>query len=278
MIVLVLHAGSDRAVRIGALAVQGLLQLGLYLAERRTTDLDEIEQSMEDLYDGHLSLDRNPGHSVEEIFKHLDRVADVYPGGSGRWLSVVAVVAIGGLVAGALSRRRRDEALVARYCLLLIVIAFVGGMLHRFPFGPATRNALSLAGSTGGRHVLWMVPALAVGLALGAPSRAGRARLGPAPAVRRSARGRRARRRDPAVRSGPAVPPTGFGVGDGLHRLPRPARRRGHRPGRAGVPVRRQHRRAVPAPADPRAHDRLHPVLRGAHRGPGPVVGATCDR
>ena len=166
MIVLVLHAGSDRAVRVGALAVQGLLQLGLYLAERRTTDLDEIERSMEDLYDGHLSLDRNPGQSVEEIFKHLDRIADVYPGGSGRWLSVVAVVAIGGLVASALSRRRRDEALVARYCLLLIVIAFVGGLLHRFPFGPATRNALSLAGSTGGRHVLWMVPAIAVGLAL----------------------------------------------------------------------------------------------------------------
>jgi hypothetical protein len=166
MFVLVLHASSDRAVRVGALAVQGILQLGLYLAERRTTDLDEIERSMEDLYDGHLSLDRNPGSSVREIFKHLDRIADVYPGGSGRWLSVVAVVAIGGLVAGALSRRRRDEALVARYCLLLIVIAFVGGVLHRFPFGPATRNSPLLAGSTGGRHVLWMLPCIALGLAL----------------------------------------------------------------------------------------------------------------
>jgi hypothetical protein len=46
----------------------------------------------------------------------------------------------------------------------LVVFAFVGALFGRFPFGPTTRGPLDGA-SSGGRHTLWLVPALAVGLA-----------------------------------------------------------------------------------------------------------------
>jgi hypothetical protein len=42
----------------------------------------------------------------------------------------------------------------------LVTIAFVGSLLHVFPFGPT--NAMV---SAGGRHTLWLIPAMALGLA-----------------------------------------------------------------------------------------------------------------
>jgi hypothetical protein len=165
MVILVLHPSSDRLVRIGALGAQSVCQVALYLAERRTSDLNEVEEWMESLYDGHLSLHLDPGRSFHEILTHLDRITDVYPGGSGRWLSVVALAFLAGLVVASV-RGPRDETIVARFCLLLVIFAFVGGVLGKFPFGPLTRGPLMSGGSTGGRHTLWMVPAIAVGLAV----------------------------------------------------------------------------------------------------------------
>jgi hypothetical protein len=66
--------------------------------------------------------------------------------------------ALGGLI---IEAWRGPQAIVAHYLLLLLAVAFVGGVLGKIPFGPAVANPIS----TGGRASLWLVPVMAVGLA-----------------------------------------------------------------------------------------------------------------
>jgi hypothetical protein len=163
-LILVLHPSSDRLVRVVAVAVQGVGQLALYLAAQRTTDLAELERFMEQAFDGHMTFYPNPLDFAAESLKHLRRVSDVYPGGSATWLSLFALVAVAGLVIASVRGHRRSEALAARVFLVVVAFAFVGSLLGRFPFGPNTRNPLADA-SSGGRHTLWLLPAVAFGLA-----------------------------------------------------------------------------------------------------------------
>ena len=135
-LILVLHPSSDRLVRVVAVAVQGVGQVALYLAAQRTTDLAEIERYMEQAYDGHMTFYLNPLDFGAEALKHLRRVADVYPGGSGRWLSLFALAAVAGLVIAAVKGSSRAETIAARFLLSLVAFAFVGALLGRFPFGP----------------------------------------------------------------------------------------------------------------------------------------------
>jgi hypothetical protein len=62
-------------------------------------------------------------------------------------------------------RGRRSETVAARYLLLLVVLAAGGSLLGRFPFGPGNQTVDESLFSAGGRYTLWMVPALAFGLA-----------------------------------------------------------------------------------------------------------------
>jgi hypothetical protein len=119
---------------------------------------------METAYDGHMTFSWNPVTFAAEVLKHLRRLAEVYPaspGDVGWWLALLAVLSMTGLVIAAVRGRRGSETLAARYLLLLVVLAAVGSLVDRFPFGPT--NAARF--SAGGRHTLWMVPALAFGLA-----------------------------------------------------------------------------------------------------------------
>ena len=49
--------------------------------------------------------------------------------------------------------------------LLILFVAFVGGVAGRFPFGPTSPDDLSTLFSRGERSSLWLIPVIAVGLA-----------------------------------------------------------------------------------------------------------------
>jgi hypothetical protein len=162
--VLVLHPAGDRVVRVGAVAVQGALQLLLYISYTRATDLDGIEQFM-DMYDGHLDFHANPLEFLGEVLTHSANIAEVHPGGSGIALRLVAIAAVSGLVLGAIRPRHRAEALTSRLAIGLLLFAFVASLFDRFPFGPASVGPIVL--SPGERHSLWLAPIVALGLAVG---------------------------------------------------------------------------------------------------------------
>ncbi len=160
-IVLFLHPAGDRLIRGVAVSVQGAGQLVFYEWAQRSTDLKGIEQVIGQGGDGHLRFYANPFHFGSEILTHLGRIAWVYPGGGGGWLKVLAVVAVAGLVAASVRSPRRNELLPARYLLLGFALAFVGALAGKFPFGPTTNNLFS----SSGRYTLWLLPAMAFGLA-----------------------------------------------------------------------------------------------------------------
>jgi hypothetical protein len=163
--VLVLHPVGDRVVRVGAVAVQGALQLLLYISYARASDLDGIERFM-DVYDGHVDFYANPVDFLDEVLTHTARIAEVHPGGSGVALRLVALAAVSGLVIGAIRPRHRAEALSSRLALGLVLFAFVASLFERFPFGPSNFSLFIPGVSPGSRHSLWLAPIFALGLAV----------------------------------------------------------------------------------------------------------------
>jgi hypothetical protein len=144
--------------------VQGALQLLLYTAYARASDLDGIERFM-NYYDGHVDFHGNPLDFLDEVLTHMARIAEVHPGGAGVALRLVAVAALSGLVIGAIRPRRRAEALSSRLALGLLLFAFAASLFDRFPFGPSSFS-LYFPGSPGSRHSLWLAPIFALGLAV----------------------------------------------------------------------------------------------------------------
>jgi hypothetical protein len=157
-----LHPASDRLVRLGALVGQGVGQLVFLVWAERSTDLNGIEDVSKTLYDAHLRLYLNPIRFGSEVLTHLRRIATVYPGGSGFWLTIVVLLALAGLVIASVRGTSRVETLAARTFLLMVVLAFVGALAGKFPFGPIVGGQTI---SSGARHTLWLVPAMATGLA-----------------------------------------------------------------------------------------------------------------
>jgi hypothetical protein len=171
-LILVLHPAGDRVVRLVAVGVQAVVQAVYFVVLRSKSDADGIEEVLEQAYDAHMSFSWNPLTFGREVLEHLRRLAEVFPadpGGNTWWLSLLALLSMSGLVLAATRGFRRSETVAGRYLLLLVVTAAVGSLFERFPFGPHNEGTLSL----GGRHALWMVPALAFGLAAVA-HRAGR--------------------------------------------------------------------------------------------------------
>lgn len=159
-LLLVLHPAQDRLVRMASVGAQALLQMTMLVWAQRSTDLAEIETTQEANYDGHLTFYANPIRMAQELHVHARRVAEVFPGGSGRWLTILFVGAVLGLVLAARSQRP-SEAIRGQLGLLALAVAVVGSLFGRFPFGTTNDFPLSL----GGRHSMWLTPMLALGLA-----------------------------------------------------------------------------------------------------------------
>jgi hypothetical protein len=167
-VILALHPSHDRIVRIVAVGVQAAVQGAYYVVAQSKTDLAGIEEVVGSHYDGHMDFSWNPLTFGRELLTHLRRVAEVFPlgpGGNRWWLALLAVLAVAGLVIASVKGHGRSETLAARYLLLLVALAAGGSMVDRFPFGPSNGQSAEWLFSVGGRYTLWMVPALALGLA-----------------------------------------------------------------------------------------------------------------
>jgi hypothetical protein len=163
-LILALHPSGDRVVRLTAVGVQAAVQGAYFVVLQSKSDTARIEEVLEHVYDAHMSFSWNPLTLGREGLEHLRRLAEVFPanpGGNSWWLALLAVLSMSGLVIAATRSRRRSETLAGRYLVLLVAAAAVGSLADQFPFGPTN----DVPGSPGGRHALWMVPALAVGLA-----------------------------------------------------------------------------------------------------------------
>jgi hypothetical protein len=165
-VILALHPSRDRAVRMVAVSVQVVIQGAYFIVAQSKTDLAGVEDVIGTVYDGHIDSSWNPLTFGRELLAHLRRLAEVFPlspGDNRWWLALLAVLAMVGLVIASV-KGRRAETVAARYLLLLVVLAAAGSLVDRFPFGPSNGTGEWLF-SVGGRYALWMVPALAFGLA-----------------------------------------------------------------------------------------------------------------
>ncbi len=160
-LVLFLHPVHDRAKRAAGVSAQAVLQLGFLRWADRSTNLTTIENHVERLYDPHLTFHANPIAFGAEILTHLRRIAQVYPGGSGVWLTVFALAALAGLAVAALRPGRSAERIWCRYLLIMLAGSFIGALAGKFTFGPIVPSSWS----SGGRYMLWVIPVMAFGLA-----------------------------------------------------------------------------------------------------------------
>jgi hypothetical protein len=160
-VVLVLNPRDDRWVRVAAVGAQAVVQLGYFAVSTRKADFDAIEKVLGTAFDAHVDFTWNPVRFADESLTHLRRVAQVYPGGSSVWLTILGIVAVVGLVV-AVVKGNRTTRVVGEFFLLSVLAAYVGSVLHKFPFGPTTGQQLS----AGGRYGLWLLPAVAFGLAV----------------------------------------------------------------------------------------------------------------
>jgi hypothetical protein len=157
--IVVLHPTSDLRVRVPAVGIQAAGCIALLVAEQRTYDGSALESQWRDTWDAFVPWDANPITLARGVLVHLRRIAEVFPGGP-EWLTkIVVLVALAGL---AVAAWRGRQAIRARYLLLVIVAALVASVAGKLPFGPTQTFRFS----DGGRVSLWLVPVLAIGLAV----------------------------------------------------------------------------------------------------------------
>jgi hypothetical protein len=151
--ILVFHAQDDRKIRLISVGAQAVALVALFAAEDRTHNVDLLAQFFKPSK-AYIEFHLNPVTFGREIIEHLVRVTDIFPGGPG-WVSVLCMIAATvGLVVLA---RRGPKAVVGRFLVLLVLLAIVGAVAERVPFGPLKSTA---------RVTLWLAPVVAFGLAV----------------------------------------------------------------------------------------------------------------
>jgi len=150
--IFVFHSQGDRKIRLLSAGGQAIALFALFAAEDRTHNSDRLAQFFKP-YEAYIEFHLNPVTFGSEIVKHLVRVTDIFPGGRG-WLSALCVVAatVGLLVMA----RRGSKAVLGRFLVLMVLLAMVGSLAERVPFGSLKPTA---------RVTLWLAPVVAFGLA-----------------------------------------------------------------------------------------------------------------
>jgi hypothetical protein len=156
-IILVLHSRTDRPVRVVAVVAQLMTTLVTVRAMQGTYNESLVAAYWKRELDGFLDFELNPFAFGAEVFRHLTRVAAVFPGGPAWWAALSVLAASVGLLIIAWNGR---HAVLARFLLLVALVALAGGIVDKLPFGPKTGPP-----ALGGRVTLWLVPVVAVGLA-----------------------------------------------------------------------------------------------------------------
>src|SRR4051812_3139327 len=158
-VIIVLHPDYDSEVRIPAVVVQEAAVIGLFVIEGNTYNRGPIEETWRQTWDGFISFHGNPLTFAGDVLDHLKQLTEAYPGGPA-WLAMTLIlIALAGLAVGAWKGRERIR---ARYLLLILLAAFAGGVAGKFPFGPIVANPIS----SGHRVSLWLIPVIAMGLAI----------------------------------------------------------------------------------------------------------------
>jgi hypothetical protein len=153
-IIVVLHPRHDLRLRVAAVAAQAVGVLALLSAVDRTHSAQMVSDYFKQ-YDSFISLSLNPLAFGRDVLHHLTRITAVFPGGP-KWFGAACVVAVAvGLVAAA--RRRGPRGIAAQFMIALVLLAFLGALAKRVPFGPDA-DAF--------RVTLWLVPVVAFGLAV----------------------------------------------------------------------------------------------------------------
>jgi len=157
MLVLVGWSRVDRRQRVTALALQGILQLAQLLVTRTNYDSARFaEWWANPPSDGRVDFFLNPIEMIKEIETHFHHLgAAAVQGGS---VPAVALVVVALLSLAGWSMRR-DQAPMAQFFGLLLLVAFVGGLLGQIPFGARIE-------AVGTRASIWLIPSLVVGLAI----------------------------------------------------------------------------------------------------------------
>ena len=151
--VLVLHARQDRKLRLISVGAQAVAVVGLFRVEQGTYNADLLEDFFKPSQ-AFIEFHLNPVTLGREIIEHLVRVTDVFPGGPGLVSVVCMITATVGLVAMA---RHGAKAIVGRFLVLMVLLAIVGTIAQRVPFGPSYSTR---------RVALWLAPVVAFGLAV----------------------------------------------------------------------------------------------------------------
>jgi hypothetical protein len=156
--IILFHPRSDLPVRAAAVATQAAASVALLVATSRTYNLAFARDAWRETYDAFLTFHPNPFRFADELFVHLRRLAETYPGGPSALAAVCIIVALIGLVTIVWKGR---QAIRARYLLLLLGVVIVGSLLGLLPFGPMQGTN----SNHGSRVSLWLIPVVAVGLA-----------------------------------------------------------------------------------------------------------------
>ena len=139
----VFFAFADRLVHVGALVATGSDATGVRRGPtRNTTDVAGIDRFMEDVHNTHISISGNPVRLLDDLITHLRRIIEVYTGGHGISLRFWRGSPCSWSSVASLGRRPTGEGLTARLFLLILLIAYVGALLGKLPFGPTTESAL----------------------------------------------------------------------------------------------------------------------------------------
>jgi hypothetical protein len=153
-IVLALHPTDDRRVRLASTGAQLASCALLVLIEMRTYSARALRGFWSGK-DAFIHISANPFEVARDVVRHSLRVVAVFPAGGSWWQPVALIVAIIGVVFMA---TRGRQVVLGRFLLLLALFAVLGALVHRVPFGAR------LSGD-GGRVALWLIPAIAVGIA-----------------------------------------------------------------------------------------------------------------
>jgi hypothetical protein len=159
--ILVLHPASDRHLRLVAVGAQMLSHVVYVNVVEGTYNGRDVGLKLEESYDVYFNFDPNPFVFGREVLERLGHIVVVFPGGADWFVPIAISISLIGLAMALLSARR-DESIRARFLLMILLAALVGGLTEKIPFGPLQGKAFS-----GGRFTLWLLPVVAVGLAAG---------------------------------------------------------------------------------------------------------------